>query len=211
MRRILLAVAVTAAVLAAGIARADVKFKETVKDKLKRSKVAGPAFVEITRGTFRAKGRVFDTPAFGGVNPALFGPTTPVAISVGGFHFSGVLGDDPKYTPGAKKATFKMYREDVTLGKTILVYRVQLRASPRGLKISVKGFADADEGILAGAFLDQTTGMYGDNTMSAYIRIGDLEQTAPVLSVLRVLTKTKVKDGQAYSLSKVVMKAETFE
>lgn len=137
--------------------------------------------------TDSAKGRVHveaRIPADAAVTAA-FDASTPFDISVGFFDFSGVLGDDPAYVPGATSATLTQE----ALDGSGLVLTAKIRWTDRQVVVRINGVTGADvSNVLADTYSMEDSSPVYDN-LDAQLTVGGVSAAwDPLLCVGRVYT-----------------------
>jgi hypothetical protein len=134
-----------------------------------------------------AKGRVHveaRIPADPAVTEA-FDASTPFDVSVGFFGFTGVLGDDPAYVPGATSATLTQEALDGS-GR---VLTAKIRWTPRQVIVRISGVTGADvSNVLADTYSMEDSGPVWDN-LDAQVTVGGVSAAwDPLPCVGRVYT-----------------------
>ena len=143
-----------------------------------------------------------------GVDIASFGPTTSFDLTLGDLHITRQLGDDPAYTAGTTKATFRATYLN-SKGKLAVYQTVSLKWTATQLTVSVTGkTADITmpgwSTIQAANYVGLSTGPL-TGTTSGSVKFGDTSIVFDQVPVTgSVATKQVVaKDTDHYEVSKV--------
>ncbi len=171
-------------------------FTESSSDRLLRRRDQGTViYEEVTTHTFRiSSGATLSEAEIAGFNTA-----TPFSLSVAGFQFDGLLGDDPRYRPGKTSATFTESAPDGS-GRTRKTLTVTVNWAQGKLKITITGTPVYAGDLLASGYQDTPTGRITDST-PATVSLGDYTQEFEVAVTGKVTTR-EVRDGE-FSLSTV--------
>lgn len=171
-------------------------FTEGSSDRLLRRRVQGTVtYEEVTTHSFRINsGGTLTEEAI-----AAFTAATPFSLSVAGFQFDGVLGDDPRYRPGKTSATFTENAPDGT-GRTRKALTVKVSWVQGKLKINVTGTPVYAGDLLTSGYQDTPTRRITDSTTAA-LTLGDYTQEFEVAVTGKVTTR-EVRNGE-FTLSTV--------
>lgn len=204
-----------------------VTFSESQKDTAKCVSDQGDVSCDsFTAGKFTVKAVLLKGADLSGL-AALLDPSTDIAINVGNWSFSGVLGDDPKYVAGASKAKFNLTHQkcdnndvckDVSHG-TISV----AGSATKGITVSISvktgtTFGDTEEfetSAIAGQHADDTGDVPGTSadiadviTVSLDIGDGTITDSVDINISGSVSTKgVTTKDASEFDLNSVKVKS----
>ena len=198
-----------------GFAVDSLSFSESYRQKVTCVNIEGGRSCHVTdTGKFRISAKI----SLSGIDIDQFNEETYFSIDVPGFNFEAVLGDDPKYTPGVKRAKF-VYSEEVQNPTTeeIKIYDylvVNLRWTTKRLTVTLSGktapyfFLNR---ILAGNYVGTETGPIEDITNADINFSGeDFEVFAPsdVNITGRVRSRTVVKGEEEFEVSTISLRGK---
>ena len=188
------------------------RFSETLTDQLLCDDDQGVVSCETFRsGRFRLNVTVFDEE----IDPSQFDAATPCTIAIGDFTFAGALGDDPHYTAGKNKATFRL-TDQVCDGigncTTFTHGTIILRITKTGLKITISSRTGADvraePSPLASDYIDDEPGLISDfRPSSASIQLGDHSTSTNLVISATVKQQTISIAGGGVALGNVKLSA----
>ena len=158
----------------------------------------------VRGGSFNLAALVFKN---GGLNPGDFNESSPVVITVNGRElYSGVLGDDPKYSAGKRGGTLIKSHVDSTTGKTMVDLKIVITGTRAGVNVRIIGKISSHQPPVVA---DQYLGMNGtiNDLLSgdvASIRLGNYYDSTGSAGIAgKATVKNVTKRGQPFTLDTV--------
>jgi len=198
-----------------GFAVDSLSFSESYRQRAACVRIEGERFCDLAdTGKFKISARI----SLSGIDIDQFNEETYFSVELAGFFFEAVLGDDPGYTPGVKRAKFvysEEFQDPITEEIKILDYLVvNLRWTTKRLTVTISGktapyfFLDP---ILAGNYVGGETGPIEDITNADINFSGeDFEVFAPfdVNITGKVRSRTVVKGEEEFEVSTISLKGK---
>ena len=202
-------------VVGKGFAADSLSFTESYKQKAACVRIEGERFCDVAdNGKFKVTAKI----SLSEIDIDQFNEDTYFSIELAGFFFEAVLGDDPDYTPGVKRAKFVYSNEfvdPITEEISTPDYLVvSLKWTTKRLTVTISGktapyfFLDP---ILAGNYVGGQTGPIEDITSAAVNFSGeDFEVFSPfdVNITGKVKTSTVVKGEEEFDVSTISLKGK---
>jgi hypothetical protein len=143
-------------------------------------------------------------------DPSQFTAATPINIAIGGFTFTGTLGDDPKYTAGKSVARIPL-TDQTCDGPDCATFThgfILLKLTRTGVKMTVSTRTTADvhasPSAFASNYIDDEAGVISDVVPSAIsIQVGDHSASTNLAVSATVKQLTTSALGTEYSLGNV--------
>ena len=198
-----------------GFAVDSLSFSESYRQKVACVNIEGGRSCHVTdAGKFKISAKI----SLSGIDINQFNEETFLYIELAGFSFEAILGDDPDYTPGVRRARF-VYSDEFVDPKTEEILNidylvVSLKWTPKQLTVTVKGktapyfFLDP---ILAGNYVGVETGPIEDVVDAAVDFVGEDFEAFVVLDpniTGKVTTKTVHKGEEEFDVSTINLKGK---